>query len=68
MKGGLARDLVIYAAGLVLGYLFAAHGGTQLVRSLRTRVPNVDAGSPTVVLAAIIVVVIALVIISRRRK
>jgi multisubunit Na+/H+ antiporter MnhG subunit len=68
MKGGLGRDLVIYVAGLVLGYLFAARGGVGLVRALRTRMPAVDVGSPAVALALIAVGIVALVIISRRGK
>jgi uncharacterized membrane protein YphA (DoxX/SURF4 family) len=68
MKGGLGRDLVIYVAGLVLGYLFAVRGGIKFVSAVRTRMPNVDVGSPAVVLVAIIVVIVALFIISRRKK
>jgi len=68
MRGGSARDLLILAIGLVLGYSFAVYGGGKLVQGLRDTVPPVSLSSPATVLILIGVVVVAIIYTSRGRK
>lgn len=68
MRGGLARDLVILAIGLVLGYFFAVYGGGQLIQSIAGQVPEINLSRPAIVLILIGIVVAALVFMSRGRR
>lgn len=68
MRGGLAKDLLILAIGLVLGYFFAVYGGAKLVQNIAHSVPPVNLSRPAIVLILIVVVVVALVFMSRGRK
>ena len=68
MRGGLARDLLILAIGLVLGYFFAVSNGMKIVQGLVGRVPPVNLSRPTVVLILIVIVVLTLIFTSRGRK
>jgi amino acid permease len=68
MRGGLARDLLIFVIGLVLGYFFAVYGGAKLVQSIAGSMPAVNLSRPAVVLILIGVVVITLIFTSRQRK
>jgi amino acid permease len=68
MRGGLARDLLIFAIGLVLGYFFAVYGGAKLVQSIAGSVPEINLSRPAIVLILIAVVVVALIFMSRGRK
>ncbi|HUT75912.1 MAG TPA: hypothetical protein VM221_13885 [Armatimonadota bacterium] len=68
MRGGLAKDLLVFALGLVLGYFFAVYGGAKLVQSIAGRVPEVNLSRPAVVLILIAAVVLTLIFTSRGRK
>jgi uncharacterized membrane protein YphA (DoxX/SURF4 family) len=68
MRGGLARDLLVFVIGLVLGYSFAMYGGGKLVQSIVGSVPDVNLSRPAVVLILIGVVVVTLIFTSRGRK
>jgi amino acid permease len=68
MRGGLGRDLLIFAVGLVLGYFFAVYGGNKLVHNLVGRVPEVRLSNQAVILILIALVVIALIFMSRAKK
>jgi ABC-type Mn2+/Zn2+ transport system permease subunit len=68
MRGGLGRDLLILAIGLVLGYFFAVYGGNKLVHSLVGRVPEVRLSNQAVILILIALVVVALIFTSRGKK
>jgi len=68
MRGGLAKDLLILAIGLVLGYFFAVYGGTKLIQNIAGSVPVVNLSRPAIVLILIVVVIVALIFMSRSRK
>jgi len=68
MRGGLARDLLIFGIGLVLGYFFAVYGGAKLVQTIAGSVPPVNLSRPAIVLILIAVVVVTLIFTSRARK
>jgi uncharacterized membrane protein YphA (DoxX/SURF4 family) len=68
MRGTLARDLLVFCLGLMLGYSFAAYGGGKLLHGLAGRVPEVNLSHPVVVLLLIALVVVTLVFTSRRSR
>jgi len=68
MRGGLAKDLLVFAIGLVLGYSFATYGGGKLVQSIVGSVPEFNLSRPVVLLILIGVVVVTLIFTSRGRK
>lgn len=68
MRGTLARDLIILALGLVLGYFFAMNGGGKLMSGIVGHVPQINLSRPAVVLLLIGVVVLTLIFTSRGRK
>ncbi len=68
MRGSLARDLLVFALGLVLGYSFAVYGGSKLLHSVAPRVPDVSLSHPAIVLILIGVVVVTLIFTSRARR
>jgi uncharacterized membrane protein YphA (DoxX/SURF4 family) len=77
MRGTLARDLLVFCLGLMLGYSFAAYGGgkllhglagRKLLHGLAGRVSEVNLSHPVVVLILIGLVVVTLIFTSRRSR
>ena len=68
MRGGLAKDLVLFLIGLVLGYFFAVYGGGKVLQSVVGNMPAINLGRPGVVLILIGVVLIAIIFMARGRK
>lgn len=68
MRGGLAKDLVLFLIGLVLGYFFAVYGGGKVLQSVVGSMPAINLGRPGVVLILIGLVLVAIIFMARGRK
>ena len=74
MKPGAWKNLLLFAAGLVLGYYFAVQGGGRYFTGVAGKLPNLtgrvqgfNLSQPAVTLLLIVAVVIIILLTSKRK-